>query len=81
VGASPRADALDIRYRVEHQIEQYSDDVGVSQTQLDEMYTNRSQVVKTINVCKEGVSDAYPPETAHWRSHTCSYRCVCGSSL
>jgi hypothetical protein len=46
-------DPLDIEYRVEDQIEQYSDDISVSQTQLDETYTNRSQVENTINVCKE----------------------------
>jgi len=41
-------------YRVEGRVTEHFDDIGVSQTQLDETYADRSQVENTINVCKEG---------------------------
>lgn len=47
-------DLLDIEYRVEDRVTEHFDNIGVSQTQLDETYTDRSQVENTINVCKEG---------------------------
>ena len=73
-------DPLDIEYRVEDRVTDRFDDIGVSQTQLDETYADRSQVENTINVCKEAVSGACPPETRTLRRHTCSYRCVFGLS-
>jgi hypothetical protein len=47
-------DPLDIEYRVEDRVTEHFDDIGVSQTQLNETYTDRSQVENTINVCKDG---------------------------
>jgi len=69
-------DLLDIEYRVESQIKEHFENIGVWQTQLNETYADRSQVENTINVCKDGVSGMFLPETARWRRHTCSYRCV-----
>lgn len=48
------ADPLDIEYRVEDRVTNHFDEIGVSRTQLDETYADRSQVENTINVCKEG---------------------------
>jgi len=47
------ADPLDIEYRVEERIKEYSNRVRLWQKQLDETYSRRSQVETAIGVCKD----------------------------
>lgn len=47
------ADPLDIDYRVEERIKEYSDTVRLWQKQLDKTYSYRSQVETAIGVCKD----------------------------
>ncbi|MFB6127105.1 MAG: transposase, partial [Halolamina sp.] len=47
-------DPFNIEYRIEDRVTDYFDDIGVSQTQLDETHADRSQVENAINVCKQG---------------------------
>jgi hypothetical protein len=47
------ADPLDIEYRVEERIKEQSDTVRLWQKQLDETYSQRSQVETAIGVCKD----------------------------
>jgi len=47
------ADPPDIEYRVEERIKEHSDTVRLWQRQLDETYTERSQVETAIGVCKD----------------------------
>lgn len=46
-------DPLEIKYRVEDKIKQYSDTVHLWQKQLDKTYDQRSRVETAIGVCKD----------------------------
>ena len=46
-------DPLDIKYRVEDRIEEYSDDVQLKQSILKETYDRRSQTERTIGACND----------------------------
>ena len=44
---------LDIEYRVEARIKEYSDDVQLKQSILEETYDRRSQAERTIGACND----------------------------
>jgi hypothetical protein len=46
-------DPLDIEYRVEDRINEYSDDVQLKQSILEETYDQRSQAERTIGACTD----------------------------
>ena len=62
-------DPLDIEYRVEDRIDEYSDDVQLKQSILDETYDRRSQAERTIGACNDcGLGRAASQGRVHART-------------
>ncbi|SFJ63295.1 hypothetical protein SAMN05443661_14921 [Natronobacterium gregoryi] len=53
---------LDIDYRVEDRVKEYSDTVCLWQNQLEKTYTKRSRVETAIGVCKDLGLETLGPE-------------------
>jgi hypothetical protein len=46
-------DSLDIKYRIEDQIEEHTDDIHLERSVLEDSYDRRTQVERTIGACKD----------------------------
>jgi hypothetical protein len=63
-------DSYGINYRIEQQIKEHSDAVGVCAKQLEESYEQRSQVERTIGTCKDcGLEKPGVRGRVHIKSH------------
>jgi hypothetical protein len=71
-------DPLDIDYRVEERIKEYSDTVRLWQKQLEETYSFRSQVETAIGVCKHlGLGPAGSRGRVRVKAHVFLALCLC----
>jgi len=74
----------EIKHRIEDPITEYSEDVQLKQSILDEAYNNRTGIERTNNAVKDcglGCSSADVPEAASTHVQKCSCHCVSDSSL